>query len=252
MGRENVEMLTAKQVAKYKKTGFVVLPNLLGTDALNEARNDLEEYIRRVIPSLEGRNINYADNGVINSIHDMAGWEWTQRLQASDSLRQIAERLLGEAPEDFGAELFAKPARNGLPSPAHQDNYYWCLDDARGLTVWIALDDSGPENGGVYYYPGSHQWGLIDHEPSGAPGSSQTVKDTERLQEREQVLPSITAGDCLIHHSLVVHGSDANTSEHPRRGWTIRYKAKSTKIVSVRQKQYEDALALQMAERKNA
>ena len=244
-------MLTTQQIAEYNESGFFVLPALLDVSELEKARNDLEKYIRNTLPELNGRDINYADDGVVNSIHVMAGWEWTQRLQSSVSLRSIAGQLLGEEPDDFGAELFAKPARVGLPSPAHQDNFYWCLDDARGLTVWIALDDAGSENGGVYYYPGSQLWGLIDHTPSGAPGSSQMVKDSGLFSGREKVLPSINAGDCLIHHSLVVHGSQANTSERPRRGWTIRYKAKSTQVDPILQKQYEDALAAQISEREN-
>ena len=58
--------------------------------------------------------------------------------------------MLDDDEEDFGAELFAKPAFKGLPSPIHQDNYYWCIDDANALTMWIAMDDSGEKNGGYF------------------------------------------------------------------------------------------------------
>lgn len=245
-------MLTSAQVNAFKANGFFIFPSLLKADELSQARIDLEAYIRNSLPEWGGREINYANDGVINSIHDMTGWDWTQRLQSSETLREIARQLLDDEPEDFGAELFAKPPRTGLPSPVHQDNFYWCLDDARGLTVWIALDDSGSENGGVYYYSGSNTLGLLDHQPSGAPGSSQTLKHPEQMQSFEQVLPSIKAGDCLVHNTLVAHGSQANTSANPRRGWTIRYKAKSTEVDPGLQRQYEESLDSQLSERESA
>ena len=42
-------------------------------------------------------------------------------------------------------------------------------------------------------------------------------------------MPILNAGDILIHHCLVVHGSMRNLSDKDRTGLTMRYIGKSTK-----------------------
>ena len=56
--------------------------------------------------------------------------------------------------------------QNGMPAPIHQDNFYWCVDGSNALTVWIALEDSGKKNGGIFYYDGTHKLGVLEHKPS--------------------------------------------------------------------------------------
>ena len=63
-----------------------------------------------------------------------------------------ARHLIKGKLENYGAELFAKPANVGIPAPLHQDNYFWCLKNNEALTVWIALDKANNRNGGVFYF----------------------------------------------------------------------------------------------------
>ena len=64
--------------------------------------------------------------------------------------------------------------------------------------------------------------------------------------------PSLNPGDCIIHNSYVVHGSDKNISNSPRVGWTLRFKAKDNKIDPMRKKQYEKELVFQIKMRKKS
>ena len=180
----------------------------------------------------------------------MDDWKWTKKLRKDKSLMHLVQELIDHNIDDFGAELFAKPAKVGLKSPPHQDNFYWCLNDANGLTVWIALDKSSRHNGGVYYYSGSHKK-LLQHVNSFAPGSSQKVKNLNSLRNFKIITPSLKPGDCLIHHSLVVHGSAVNESERSRIGLTIRYKSKKSKIDKKMKSHYEKQLVKQIDSRKN-
>ena len=40
----------------------------------------------------------------------------------------------------------------------HQDYSYWPLDQPRGITIWIALDDTDKNNGCMSFIPQSHKW----------------------------------------------------------------------------------------------
>ena len=147
---------------------------------------------------------------------------------------------------NFGAELFYKPKNTGIAVPLHQDNYYWCLKDPMAVTVWIALEKANKKNGGIFYFKKSHQLGLLEHEPSFTPGSSQRIKNPRGLESFKKVFPDLRPGDCLIHHSLIAHGSLTNKSNKSRVGVKERYKKKNVAKDKNIQKKYENELKKQI------
>ena len=48
--------------------------------------------------------------------------------------------------------------------------------------MWVALCPSDKNNGGIYYYNGSHKNGILPHVASLAKGTSQMVKDLKKLK----------------------------------------------------------------------
>ena len=132
-------------------------------------------------------------NKKINSIHNMEDWIWIKKLRKDKTIIKIIKTLIKERAKNFGSEFFAKPARHGLKSPVHQDNFYWSLSPLnknKGLTIWISLNKSDKRNGGVFYFKGSHKIGLLNHVPSHAPGSSQTVKNLKMLKDLQKSIQS--------------------------------------------------------------
>ena len=139
----------------------------------------------------------------------------------------------------------------GLPSPMHQDNYYWNLKNPRAITLWIALTRAFHKNGSVEYLIGSHKEGLIKHIPSNAPGSSQKIKNLNRYKKKyKKKIFCLDVGDCLIHHSLIIHGSKPNYSPYPREGFTIQLIDKNTSINNHAYKKYKDSLNQQIIKRR--
>ena len=140
-----------------------------------------------------------------------------------------------------------------MKSPIHQDNYYWCLkpfSTGTGLTIWIALDECEAINGGLTYLNGSQMTGILPHENSFAPGSSQTIKDPKTLLNKfEVVTPSLSPGDALIHDAHVAHYSEANVSGRSRRGMTLQYQSKTASVDNGRLADYEKKLKIQIDNR---
>ena len=58
----------------------------------------------------------------------------------------------------------------------------------------------------------------------------------------KKVYPKLKAGDCLIHSSLVVHGSERNLSNKPRRGFTLRFIAQNDKFDVFKMRNYKKSL----------
>ena len=130
--------------------------------------------------------------------------------------------------------------------PIHQDNFYWNVNNSKGITVWIALDKCTKKNGALFYYKKSQKLGLIKHTASYAPGTSQVIKDKKFLKKFKKTTPNLNLGDILIHHCLIVHGSQKNRSDRDRAGLTMRYIGKSSKIDKTNKKKYEKDLRKQL------
>ena len=245
-------MILKKLKREYEKKGFVVYKNLISQRNLHEMNKSLGVFTKKYKAKTR-KNMNLT-NKKINSIHNMEDWIWIKKLRKDKTIIEIIKTLIKERAKNFGSEFFAKPARHGLKSPVHQDNFYWSLSPLnknKGLTIWISLNKSDKRNGGVFYFKGSHKIGLLNHVPSHAPGSSQTVKNLKMLKRFRKVYPKLNPGDCLIHNTMVAHGSEPNKSNSPRKGITLRYVPKKSKFNKSHKNKYLQSLKKQIYLREN-
>lgn len=230
-----------------ERNGFCVVRHLVDPVALHR---QVDAVLAVATSELSGRDINHVQ-GAVNSIHALHHYPFFAELLHGLSMRNLASVYLGESVRPQAAELFAKPAKVGLPSPWHQDNAYWCLSPPVGVTIWIALDRCDVDNGALMYICGSHRVGALPHDPSYVPGSSLGIA-TAHLPGDERVIPWLQPGDALLHHCLTVHGSLANTSERARCGVTLQYAGSSTTVDQEARHHYTQSLADQVAWRKRA
>lgn len=236
--------------------GFVQINEFFAQDQIQEIKKELDIFIQKHAKNLVKDEINYTGNGEINSIHRLAGFDSQFEGFFSDLLNQkrittLVGELLNDKAEPRKAEFFAKPAYTGLKSPMHQDNFYWGIEDHNGLTIWCCLTESNEKNGGIRYVKGSHKKGLIKHEDSFAPGSSQMIplNILDQFSTEDFITPDLKSGDIVIHHSLMIHGSLENKSSIPRPGLTLQYKAQNSNYNSDMVKYYYSQLEKQLKAR---
>ncbi|MEC8074308.1 MAG: phytanoyl-CoA dioxygenase family protein [Pseudomonadota bacterium] len=240
----------------YEKYGWVVYKKLFDFQQIQKVKIIINNYLDTQIKKnyKKTRSINFINDTIksvdqVNSFHELAKSRQIKLLANSKKILNIASFFLNSEPEFRSCELFAKPARKGLPSPNHQDNFYWGVKGSNALTFWIALDKSTKKNGSVHYYNGTHKFGILKHDPSYAKGSSQKISDKKFLNSFKVSQPELEPGDAIIHHSLVVHGSSKNLSNRYRRGWTIQFKDKFAKYDFKQIKAYEKSLRQQIEAR---
>jgi Protein involved in biosynthesis of mitomycin antibiotics/polyketide fumonisin len=228
----------------YEQKGWVLLNNFIKYEDTLKIKKLIRDYIKkRLLNKNNSRSLNFIGNtkniNNLNSFHELGKNSLIKKIANSTYIKNIVKKFLNSQAEYRFSELFAKPAKKGLPSPAHQDNYYWGVKGSNALTIWIALDKSNIKNGCIYYYDGSHKHGILSHKPSYAKGSSQTVKNKRFLKKFKISYPSLKIGDALIHHSLIVHGSLANKSKNSRKEWTLQFKDKKAHYEKKQIKNYE-------------
>ena len=231
----------------FETNGYVTLKGFMSPIEAKKIKKNLFLFLKKKIKKKsKKREMHFANNSkLINSVHNLK-WPFIKKFKKNKRIVKIAENLLEGKIKSFGAEVFAKPAKVGMAVPIHQDNFYWNVNNSKGLTVWLALDKASKKNGAIFYFKKSHKKGLFGHESSFAPGSSQKLKNMKILKKFKKVTPILNTGDVLIHHCLVVHGSERNKSNKDRAGLTLRYIGNSSKILKSAKEKYEKSLKKQL------
>lgn len=225
------EQSLAEIAERFEQDGFVKIEPIFGEERMAEIERELAGYMQEIAPGVPSDDIVYeaqtAPDGsrAIRNLWRMERHSgFFAKLAQDPVLLSLARRLVHGDPVSCGVELFAKPARVGSVVPFHQDNAYFNLTPPDGITCWIALDDSTPENGCIYYARGSHQLGLRAHKASGVKGNSLAVGEAPGPEEFEQVPGMLRRGGAIIHHCVLLHRSEPNVSGRSRRGLLLVYK----------------------------
>lgn len=155
------------------------------------------------------------------------------RLISDKGLLDIAEQFIGPNIALFASHYIVKPPYDGQPVLWHQDGSYWPLEPMDVVTLWLAVDDSKPENGCMRVVPGSHKMKLQElHERKDVANVLSSELDPSLVDESKAVDVILNAGDVSVHHPNIIHGSEANNSPQRRAGLTIRYIPTTTKILT--------------------
>jgi len=206
-------MLSEAQVAAYHERGYVTAPYRLPEAVVEDLRAD---HARLVSRHPEFRN--YCPTLLA---HDLRFLE----IARTPEILEMVEQLIGPDFALWNSSLFAKPAHDGQRTPWHQDGQYWPIRPLATCTVWIALDDSTTENGCLRVIPGSHrERRLCGHRTVDADDVTlnQELLESEYDPARAADIV-LEAGQMSLHDVYLLHGSEANDSQRPRRGMTLRY-----------------------------
>ncbi|XP_031713507.1 uncharacterized protein LOC116389176 [Anarrhichthys ocellatus] len=222
---------TTKLREIYKQQGFLsVLPVLKETELI-EAKHAFSELEKE----LGEEYTQYS----LHNVH--LQYPWVRGLTKHPQIIQVVKAILGPDVILLDSRFICKyptlkpdiqkteegEIKPGIPYVAwHQDMRYWGIAGGPVLSVWLALDDSLQENGALQVIPGSHCAGMLPHRQATRPGNMLSVNQEipeQLVQADEAVFCPLLAGQMSIHDGLLVHASDANTSQRRRCGFVIRY-----------------------------
>jgi phytanoyl-CoA hydroxylase len=229
----------------FERDGFVHVQQFLSPAEMDQLEANLARFIRDLVPTLpkaEAMFEDYSKPESLKQISVLAVDPFFAQMLASPKIVSLAESLLQDKVVPQNIEYFGKPPRSGRPTPPHQDGYYFCLAPNEALTVWIALDDVDEENGALHYVKRSHMLGVLPHGPSHILGFSQGLVGGGSNESGEEVTCRAKRGDCLIHHSLMIHSAGANTSPRQRRAIGVVYYAQRAKVDEQAHRRYQEML----------
>ena len=223
-------MMEATHKEAFDRDGFVVVRNFLAGEVLAELKLNLDRYISEIVPTLPDTAAFYQDRSrpeTLKQLQHMSGDSFFQDYRTNSRWVELAELLVGEPVAAQSPEWFNKPPGTEHPTPAHQDNFYFCLKPANVLTMWVALDSADEENGCLRYVKGSHRHGIRPHNSTEVLGFSQGIVDYSNEDEQLAEAICLQPGDLSVHHGQTIHRADANRSHRQRRGFAMVFRGES-------------------------
>ena len=215
--------LSPAQVDEYRREGFLIHPEPIFPRAKFDAlKNHFEEKLAR-LP--EGFRPEAMD---VPHLTDTKLFQWL----FADEVLDLVEPILGPDIALFSSHFICKPRGNGKRVPWHEDSFYWREMMAQPIevcTVWLAIDPSTRENGCMKVIPralhGYSDYDAVDPEKN---VFATEIKKTQ-MDPARQVYIELEPNHASLHDGRLIHGSDANTSEIRRCGYTMRYMSTRTK-----------------------
>jgi len=195
---------------RYERDGIVFPVPVLSAEEVAEFREALESVVEDRQRRAENLHLQFP---------------WAYRLATHRAVLDAVETLLGPEILIDGNVVFYKPPHDAGYASWHQDSVYsgWHLTPS--VSAWIALTVSEPANGCMRVVPGSHKHGLLEHDNVQDPDLLN--KRGERLRmdvDESQALDVVLKpGEMSLHHTNIIHGSNANTSDGPRIGFIVRF-----------------------------
>ncbi|WP_164779572.1 phytanoyl-CoA dioxygenase family protein [Paenibacillus kobensis] len=160
----------------------------------------------------------------------------------------LVEQLLGEEALAVGTTFFFKPpGKNSFL--LHQDNYDVGASPQPSCALWVSLEDTSRENGGLCFIPYSHKQGLYSSQTPAGHRYGLVSSRVPQVEEDPVLLPhgywmedmTTQAGDVVAFNGFVVHGSFPNNSRYQfRKAFTTHFIPRSSESVFVFNNQLVD------------
>ena len=137
-----------------------------------------------------------------------------------EGLNNILANLIGAKEfKVLNNQYFCKPPNYKMTS-AHQDNAYF-ESDKKVYTFWIPLQNVDIWNSCMFYVPGSHKQGLVEHKIIGTNVRTRTGKTgfslySDYYKNKDFVKVPMKLGEILVHDKDCMHFSSPNLSDDYR------------------------------------
>ncbi|CAK9206065.1 unnamed protein product [Sphagnum troendelagicum] len=226
-------LITEEHVRKFEEDGAIVVRQLFAPSWLEDLRAAAEENMKNPGVLCD----EHVQRGEPGRFHDdQFLWlrhEPMRRFIFESPAAEIAKHMMrGKQVQLFYDQLFVKEPGTQRTTPWHNDHSYWQLQGNQVISLWLALDPV-PKSACLKYVKGSHKWKLL-HKISSFSGDQERYRESAGLpeipdidsmgNEVELLSWDMEPGDCLVHHSFMVHGAPGISSESGRRrGYATRW-----------------------------
>jgi len=196
------------QILRWIEEGYVILRGFFSPEKIQAINAEVDRLI-------EERAVRFNHSERILFAYRQSAL--LKEVVNDPDLIRLMSFLLGKPMEPFQSLNFLE----GSQQMAHSDSIHMTTFPLGYLSaIWLALETIGPDNGPLFYYPGSHRlpYVLNDDFPHGGNALRVGEEANERYEEAIQAVVDANklekswfhaeAGDLLIWHANLLHGGE--------------------------------------------
>lgn len=212
-------------IEKFRRDGFVVVPNLL-------SEQELERFGAAVDRAVRDRGSNDHRTLAEKSAYEQSFtqcinlWEDNPEvlpLTFHRKISEVATLLIGVPALRLWHDQALYKESGGRYTEPHQDQPYWPMEERDTLTAWIPFDGSTHETGCMGYVAGSHLIGLRKFVNIFSADESVKILEDPKIAAVPPMYVEVPRGAIAFHHGLTVHMAKPNRSGRTRRVHTMIY-----------------------------
>ena len=219
VGQTEAVMLTARQQADWKRSGWLV-----AHDAFTDAQlTEIDAAAREVESWGDKRGLAHFEQtpygaAIARSEDFEPHHGFLRSLLRSSIITDTVDALFGEPGVLFKEKInYKHPGAAGYAP--HQDAPAYPFGSLH-ITMLLALDSADTSNGCLEFAKGAHHNGVIDVNADGC-------LPIERAAQLEWTPMPVAAGDAVFFNSFAPHRSGTNRSDRSRRALYVTYNASS-------------------------
>ncbi|MBI1779597.1 MAG: phytanoyl-CoA dioxygenase family protein [Proteobacteria bacterium] len=224
-------MLTQRDIQKYRRQGYIVVPNVLSAEEVDALRGATDEVIAGAAKVTQHNEVYDLEDGHtperprVRRIKTPHQWHPTYTSMVKHpGIVACLVALWGPNVRFDLSKLNMKSPGFGSPVEWHQDWAFYPHTNDDLAAVGIMIDDVGMDNGPMLVIPGSHKGPICDHHVNGHfVGGIDPIRANIDFKKAQPCIGK--AGSITIHHVRTVHGSAPNTSTRPRRFLLHQYRS---------------------------
>jgi phytanoyl-CoA hydroxylase len=229
-------LLTSEPIARFHEQGYLVIRKMVDPQECARMKSVAMDQLQRAVAPLEYEaDVGY--EGAPASL-DSEGGRTVRRLRDAYN-RDDCFRNWAEAPHlvDMLHQLMDEPVcitlahhncvmtkhpQFGTATGWHRDIRYWSFKKPDLISVWLALGNEDPDNGGLLFIPGSHRLTIKPEQMDELDFLRPDHPENQALFAQGKPL-MLNAGDVVMFHSGLFHSGGRNNTNQLKTSVVFAY-----------------------------
>ncbi|MCF0051374.1 phytanoyl-CoA dioxygenase family protein [Dyadobacter sp. LJ53] len=233
--------ISETQIDSFRENGHVLIPGVLNEAEVSHYRGVINSAATKF--NTEKRKLEDRDTYGRAFLQITNLWEVDENVKTyalAKRFGKIAADLLGvENVRIYHDQALYKEPGGGF-TPWHQDQYYWPVDTANTITMWMPLIDIDVDMGMLTFASGSHRAGFVENVPISDESEAMLEKFIQDKGFQITRAQSMKAGDATWHYGWTLHSAPGNKSaETMREVMTVIFIADGAKVTEPQNKHQE-------------
>jgi ectoine hydroxylase-related dioxygenase (phytanoyl-CoA dioxygenase family) len=227
--------LTPEHTRHFRTEGFVILRGVFTSEEVDAYRIEIQRATREL--NQESRKLDERDTygkAFLQTINLRLHNEGVMKLVGSHRIGKVAADLMGvDGVRIFHEQsLFKEPGMGTNPTPWHQDQYYWPLEELTTIGFWMPLVDIEEGMGGMKWAAGTHKLGFLGQHVIS--DESQKYFEDYIGEHHIRVTEGVPMkkGDISFHYGWTLHAAGPNCSDKVREAMIGTYFADGMRVMA--------------------